>query len=284
MALNDYETAMQLGEPVNLFEIVYGDTAALYYTDAEVDLDVEGTVYEKHAITRGDVKNDGKITQSDLTLTVPLTSPAAALFALYPPSVVVSIKIRQGHIPRLGEGLLLSNFPINFIGRILEARRDGNNAKLTCDPGTLARPGLTRNWQWGCPLVLYQSGHAKCGATKTAYPAEVSSVSNSSITLVDGWNVSGFADTKFITGLVEWDGTTTRERRYIRNVVDSGGLAQLQLFAPVWDLVATDSVDVYLGCRRTLDECDTLHSNVLNFGGQPFIPVEGNPVGKNNHF
>ena len=290
MTLNDRETAQQSGEPINLYKFTYGDTATLCYTDAETDLDLDGTTYEAHTITRGNVKNPGKVAASDLKISVPLNSPVASLFAIYPPSVVVRVEIRQGHIPR-GEGLDIANFPINFVGRILESRRNGNVAELTADPSTLARPGLTRNWQWGCPLVLYGT---RCAATKTAYPATVLSVTNSSITLVapdamadpvvPDWNTSGQTVSKFITGMVEWDGLTTREKRMIRNVTESNGEVTLHLFAPVWDLAADGTVDVYLGCRRTLDDCEDVHNNVLNFGGQPFIPVDGNPVGKNNHF
>lgn len=293
MTLDDRETAQQSGEPINLVTITYGDTATLRYTDAETDLDFAGTIFEKHAITRGNVKNPGKAKGTDMKLSVPLNSPAAALFALYPPSVVVQIEIRQGHIPR-GESLDLANFPAVFIGRILESRRNGNVAELTCDTSTLARPGLTRNWQWGCPLVLYGSGSKKCNATKTAYPAEVASVTNSSITLVapddladpvvPDWNTSGHAATKFVTGLAEWVGSTTREVRQIRDVTEENGEVTLHFFAPVWDVAPGDTIDVFIGCRRIIDECEDIHDNVLNFGGQPFIPTDGNPVGKNNHF
>ena len=41
---------------------------------------------------------------------------------------------------------------------------------------------------------------------------------------------------------------------------------------------------VYLGCPHTLEGCETIHDNVVNYGGHPFIPVASNPIGKNNHF
>ena len=43
------------------------------------------------------------------------------------------------------------------------------------------------------------------------------------------------------------------------------------------------SINVFAGCRHTLQDCSDLHSNVVNFGGQPYIPLE-NPVGTTNRY
>jgi len=40
---------------------------------------------------------------------------------------------------------------------------------------------------------------------------------------------------------------------------------------------------VVFGCPHTVGGCRRVHDNILNYGGQPYIPVGSNPVHKNNH-
>lgn len=53
------------------------------------------------------------------------------------------------------------------------------------------------------------------------------------------------------------------------------GGAGVRIYLAWWDtnLTASASVAVYRGCRRVVDDCNTIFSNQANFGGFPYIPV-----------
>lgn len=298
MAFNDYETSADRGAPVELYQFFYGveadgTTPRFYaYTDGEAEVVYDGVTYTPLAgLRRSEIGVQGRADKDEVTVTVPRTSEVASLFVAFPPTQVVAVHIRQGHVPNPddpGSWASGENFPVIWTGRVLEAAPQGATAKLTCDSSTstMRTLGLRRNYQWPCPLALYGS---RCGADKAAATttATVAAVSGNRVTLASGWQKqvddgsSGTEDVgagNYIGGLVEWAGADGPERRTVLSV--SGD--QLVLSGPARGLENADQVSVVLGCPHTLAACETLHDNVQNFGGQPFIPTE-NPVGKNNH-
>lgn len=40
-----------------------------------------------------------------------------------------------------------------------------------------------------------------------------------------------------------------------------------------FDIVVGDAFNIYAGCNKTLSECETKFSNLVNFGGEPFVPL-----------
>lgn len=283
MALNDYETSADRGEPVELYKITYGDGATLTYTDAEAEITHDSITYTPHPIMREKIESNGRLDDNELTVEVPISSPLADLFRTFPPARVVNIEIRQGHVPDpsnpsswdLGE-----NFPVAFSGRILEARRAGIRCTLTCEliGASMKRPGLRRHYQWPCPLALYGS---RCGADISAASAAVtvSAVNGNSVTLSAGFPASGRTGKDYIGGLFRWTGDNGLEQLTILRV---NGLT-LTLSGPVRFLSPGESATAILGCPHTLQGCTDLHNNAVNYGGHPFIPTGTNPIGKNNH-
>jgi hypothetical protein len=305
MAFNNYETSRERGQPVELYKFVYGTQAdevtPLFhaYTDGESPVTHDGIVYEPlPGLIRTDLKVKGKIAASEIRVTVPLTSLISDLFRIYPPSFVVTLTLRQGHIPDARtptEWALGENFPVAWLGRVLEGNREGAETVLTCEAASVSmkRPGLRRNYQWPCPLALYGS---RCQADKANATTEVIAVTTSGnrVTVQDllipqvdadpdndpgGVQVDAYAPGAYVGGLVEWIGDLGRERRSILRVEND---LTLVLTGPTRDLNPTDVLFVSLGCPHTLEGCGKLHNNVVNYGGQPFIPTF-NPINKNNH-
>lgn len=291
MALNDYETAAERGKPVELYQFTYGLDAGtpltLSYTDSSASITHAGVVYAPLPIKRTAIKSNGKLAAGDVKITVPRSSAIAELFRVYPPRQIVTVKLRQGHVANVDDPsvwALGENFPVAWVGRLLEVRRDRGTAQLTCEPvsASMRRPGLRRHYQWPCPLALYGSRcNAGKEAAKTTAPA--SALSANRIAFADAaWIKSGRSAADYVGGLVTWVGEYGVESRSILRTSDAANT--LTCDGPVIGLAVADTVTVYLGCPRTLAGCETLHDNVVNYGGQAFIPVGSNPLGKNNHF
>jgi hypothetical protein len=176
-----------------------------------------------------------------------------------------------------------TEFPVIWIGRILGSAREGSVAKLLCEPSStsLRRVALRRNYMYSCPHVLYGP---KCKASLTAATSTflVESLTGNTVTLAEGW-VDAERAPKYLGGMVRWDG---QAGDIIRGVVGLQEGRRLVLNGATNELTVGDPVRVSLGCSHNFEiiggapvsDCADLHDNILNFGGQPFIPTE-NPIG-----
>lgn len=283
MAYNDFETSADRGQPVHLFQFTYGvasDASPLYYayTDAESEVVHGGITYSPLAIRlTTDLKTPGKAERNEARIEAPRTCEVAQLFVGFPSASVVGVKIREGHIPNpedpagWADGI---NFPVVWVGRVLEPSNDGAVTTFTCESAaaSMRRLGLRRQYSWACSLVLYGP---RCRASKSAATtvATVTVVNGNKLTIPGTW-----PQQNFLGGMIEWTGTHGPESRTIKAVNGS----DFTLDGPARFLAAGASVSVVRGCPHTLAACESLHGNVQNYGGQPWIPTE-NPVGKNNH-
>ena len=247
------------------------------YTDAERPFTFKGIVYQPIPIRCGSVNASGKLDKSLFEVRVPRSAAIADLFRAYPPSQPISLVLRQGHLNDPNEEFLAV-----WTGRVLSSSREENEMVFACEPtsSSLRRPGLRRNYQIGCPYVLYGAG---CFANKDAATkiTTVSSMTATTVTLPSGWN-SPWAASKFAQGMIEWetDEGTKEIRRILRintNTLTVSGLLR--------GLAPGKTISVILGCNHQTSDCQTLHNNIHNFGGCPTIPTK-NPLsaGVNNFY
>lgn len=221
--------------------------------------------------------SDGTLDKSDITLTMSLGTEMDQLFLAYPPSQVVNLTVFEGHIR---DEVTPENYPAVWLGRILGGAYKGNELELSCQPvsTSMKRPGLRRNYQIGCPHVLFGS---QCRASKSAATAarSVASTYRNQVTLdVD----LGANSDRYVGGLLEWHHAETgvREIRTISGVDATGTV--LTIRGVLRGLPDDTAVSVVRGCNRQMSGCNQ-HSNILNYGGQPFIPLE-NPLSQKNQF
>jgi hypothetical protein len=85
---------------------------------------------------------------------------------------------------------------------------------------------------------------------------------------------------KYIGGIAEWMVADGRIER--RSIVRRNGDV-LTFAADARGLLPGGTVSLVLGCDHTMDDCRQVHNNILNFGGQPEIPLT-NPVGITNNY
>jgi hypothetical protein len=283
----DLEKSRTKSRPVSLYFFRYGPEATTYfaYTDAlqpvkhTFDLAVGEVEFQPIPIDRGAITASGTLDKTTLDVTTRVDTPLAELFLYYPPSDVVRLTIFQGHVDS-------PDYRVAWAGRVLSCSRTDNEASFSCEPvdTSLRRPGLRRNYQYGCPHVLY--GPA-CKASRPAatITRTAASVSGPLVAFAPDWETTGKRD-KYIGGIAEWvaDGGR-RERRTIIRFTNSA-YDTMVLSGPALGLVAGVAVDLSLGCNHKAeltDDCHALHNNIKNYGGQPWIPTK-NPIGIVNNF
>lgn len=271
MSFSSREISRYSGHPFALFRFGFG-TRIIGYTSSEQPINFNGETYEPIPIERNAITQSGTLDKSNLAIRLPVSTEIVEIFRAYPPSDVVGVTIFQGHI---GEDEILAI----FVGRVLSAGRKGRIATLNCEPAStmMRRPGLRRHWQYMCPHVLYGT---QCRASRPAhtYNGTVESVSTTTVKMVSGWH-GPLQRRNFENGIFEWDGPNGIEMRNILRVTDDELLLDGRLRA----LPAGTPVRLSAGCAHNMADCQNVFNNILNFGGDPWIPVR-NPVGFVNHF
>lgn len=264
------------GEPVELYLFATGDSTQYAYTDGEREITLDGVTYVPIPIERGRISSSAGLDKTQMTVTVPLNAEIAEVFRTYPPGFKVTLKVFAGHVNDHEQ-----KFNAVWVGRVLQCSREtvsggAERAAMACEPAstTMRQSGLRRNWQLSCPHVLYGG---QCGASEAAASSdhEVLDMGGNWIELAAAWEGTN-TRTKYRAGKVSWPGDFGTEQRMIMNVLDA---TTLQLAGPTSGLSIGDTVTVALGCNRLRGDCTNLHDNILNFGGQPWIPTE-NPINK----
>ena len=275
MSFSIFELSRFRARPLNLYYFKIGPGAGDYFafTDGERELTLAGIVYSPVQIKRSRITSSGSLDKSTLDVQMPRTNPLVELFRVYPPNFVVTVVVKQGHY-----GDADNEFLAVWSGRIINFEIGGNEASFGCEPvGTsVRRPALRRNYQYGCPHALYGP---HCGAPKVGIPKVVLALSGSTVTLPAGWN-GAIDPTKFVGGVVEWSPITgaTAVRTIIRIAGDV-----LSLAGVTQNLGVGDTVNLVVGCNHQMTDCGTIHGNIVNYGGQPWIPTV-NPVGNANQY
>ena len=285
MAFSLFESSRNRAKPTNLFLFTYGDGPNSFYayTDAEQEIVFGGITYQPVPIDRGSYTSSGTLDKSAIEVRIPRNLPLAELFRVYPPSQVVSLIIRQGHVNDPD-----NQFLVCWTGRVLSCSREDNEAKFNCEPisTSIKRPGLRRPYQYGCPHVLYGSECRanKAAATTTITPA---SFSGAVLTLPVNWVTAARAQ-KYIGGMVQW--VSGAGDTVLRNILQVSGTNIFTLSGVIMGLAEGAPVNVILGCNHQAGvgpqpngDCHPLHNNIHNFGGQMWIPLKA-PLGMRSQY
>lgn len=240
--------------PVELFRFICG-AHSWCMTSADQAQSYLGLTFAPEAIERGEIDESDEDAQGSLELTVPRTSPVAALFIADLPPAPVVLEVYRMHRGD-AEVLLL------WAGEIASAEFTGSQATLTGIPvGRVLRRALPPfTFQAQCNWALFSPG---CGLDRNAYrqAATVSAVSGFTVTAsAFGTHPDGY----FRSGWLE---DAAGEKHWITNHV--GSVVTLQ--TPFRSLAVGDAVSAYPGCDRTITAC-VAFANVGRFLGFPYLP------------
>jgi len=284
MSFAQRELSRTKGQPVSLLLFRYGAAVDEFfaYTNAEYERTHATVNYQPVPISYGAIEASGSLDKKTLEVRTSLDNEVAELFRVSPPSYPISLVIRRGHLNDAD-----NQFLVEWSGRVLSCARERNEAIFACEPisTSMRRTGLRRHWQYSCPHALYGP---QCNANKAAATTTqtVVNVENAAIILNDGWEIPSRA-VKAHGGIVEWTGPNGTIRRTVIAINDD--LVTLRLNGPTTGLTSGSEVEVSLGCNLRFEhngtsfvdtDCQTIHNNIQNYGGQPWIP-DDNPIGTN---
>jgi hypothetical protein len=278
MSHNELETSRYGGSPIELYLFRYGDGAFQYhgFTDSVREVVHEGLTYVPAAIDRGDDEASGNRDRKDMSIKMSGKNPILDFFDIYPPDYPISLTIRTGH-----DGDPDEEFVVTYSGGVINAKDSGTGqsvivCRTTAAYGRMA--GLRRNYQYGCPYVLY-GGDCKASKDARKQTASVSSLSLNSLVFAPGWEGPLDAE-KYTGGYVQFTSAENTVSRKIIRVEAADD--ELVLSGPTGDLAIGDPVDIYPGCGLNATDCFSIHDNIENYGGQLWIPLE-NPVNRNTY-
>lgn len=255
--------------------VIPGSKGYYAYTNAvrPITMDLPGeegiVVFEPIPIKRAAFGSNGKSEPTNLAIRFPVDADLSRLFLPYPPPRPVTVRIFHAHFDDSDRE------PVSvWVGKVLSSAREGNEALLTCDSSivSMKRLGLRRNYQVGCPYVLYGS---LCKASKdnASVTGVVSRIEDGAIVLNGNWFV-GHDPTKFSGGMLSWQSEIGTEYRTMSKVSSGGAITYVGALRNI--RVGTE-VTLTLGCNHQKNDCKNVHNNILNFGGQSWIPIK-NPT------
>lgn len=275
MSFSLFETSRAKGAPVELYRFRYGvfETDAFCYTNAERPIVHQNLTYQPLSIKRGKIIASAEnASKGALEINLPASAALCDLFRVTAPPGQIAFTIFQGH-SRDPDGEYLAI----WVGRVTACTRqpESNDAKLVCESAKsqLRRLALRRHYQYMCPHVLYGD---QCRASEIAATTvgQIGTVNGRLITMATLYTTPE----QYVGGMLKWtDGKSVTRARTITAVATINGVTRFTISGVDDDLVDGLQVNCVRGCSHAVDGCLT-HNNILNYGGQPYIPTK-NPLG-----
>lgn len=121
-------------------------------------------------------------------------------------------------------------------------------------------------WQASCLNTVYD---AKCAISQAAFKASVAVVSGSTLILLKT-NYGGATGVMTLGSLKFTNGANNGLRRTIKDQT----AGNLTLVSPLPVLPAVgDTLELYPGCDLSQATCSAKFANLINFRGQPYVPI-----------
>ena len=265
MTYNAEEISTESGQPVEVYTFTDGGTQYRYTSSVKAET-VGVLTFQPRAISRGDVADGPDEHDNDFSITLPSSDAVAQLFAGLPPIGRVRVLVQRFH---RGDGS--SQLQPVFEGYIHVARYSDNWRTCTLIARSLFSPmgrqTPARTYQGLCNHRLYDPTTCKVDDTNPAFRASAKTVTGAVGNVLTVAGLGSFTSGTFVGGYVE--DATTGENRLI---LADDGAGNLTLLLPFTTLPST--VNVFVGCDHLIETCNTKFSNILNFGGFAFVPID----------
>ena len=267
------------GRACYLYHIINEDNAeSFYFTNNQTDVVVTGGLaalgadprtFENKQISHEGLELTSEFSQKSVSLRMIATNSALARWLLTAPTGQINLSIWRfvgdGEIPYSTQCL-----PV-FYGELMDMSFAGSIFSGTFTPKfyQMSKPVPRFFFQRMCNHVLYGTG---CGLNKATYKrtGTITSYSRSQRTITATLTESG---DRYAGGyMVEPD---TGMKIGIASSSGTSGSITIKLLAWIPELEEAGKViTAYVGCKHTVDDCDSYFWNKANFGGFPCIPLK----------
>lgn len=259
MTYEAYEESTYAGSPVELYKFDREGISFWTYTSADTNQTYGGQIYVATALSRDDIEQSQETARAALRINMPSDTDFIGQFLGTSPTDVINLTLYRFHE---GDGNVITTWN----GRVISVSLNGYEAEVFCESTYTALQRLIarRYYQISCPHALYGT---QCGVTKSSFAVTANNITISGLN-VSSADLSGYDSGYFNGGTVEFTtGGLTTERRVVTYV---GNTITINL--PLTGAANGDTITVYPGCKHNTHDCNTVFSNILNYGGQPFIP------------
>lgn len=264
MSLATYETSVESSRPIELYTFVLGATTWRYCTSAD-SITIGGNTWSPWAIERGRIEASQEDRDQSLELSADGSMPLARLYITSVPGLSATCKVERVQdldtVPGPREIVTLFEGVVDSVAFADQGRTARFSIRALAS--ALSKVVPRQGYSGVCNHVLYSP---RCGVVKTSFDlpaANVEAISGNDITVT---GADGQADGYWSGGYVETAGGL--DRRLV--VAHAGKVITLPL--PFADLAVSDTVTIYAGCKHDTSDCNSKFSNIVNFGGFPFVP------------
>lgn len=271
-----YETSIDDGSPVVIFDISYGINHFRYTNQADPVV-YFGQSFEPFALRSGNVsvgKEDGGLT---LTIDAFGRFAPAQLFRVQPPSTDVLITVRTKHSLDPDEEWIVS-----WVGQIVGAvwSESGERVVVTCQSIGISDEvvALRRPVQRGCPYALYGPG---CEVSKAEYEEIIGPFDVNGVTITAA-DLTTYPTGFFAGGTIQYVNPVTGvvEEIAIKAFDETTGTLILAVIPR--NIAGVALFSAFPGCDQTYATCNFRFGNRLRYGGQLLMPTE-NPYTTSMH-
>lgn len=267
----EIELSYEAGRPIEIYDIAYSGNRWHYTNDVE-ELHFDNALYVPIPIERGETEENGDAEKANMEIKISRNSTMADVFKVTPPSEPVTITIRQYH-----KGARLVNPDLQtavvWKGRVINVSWEDDEMVLTTESvfSSLLRIGVTRKYSRQCTHALYGTG-CKLNRDDFKVVAVATKQQGATITIPHGKPANWFAG-----GYITYRNreTSAIERRAIKE--NNETTVTVTAF-PLGLTSGKTEVTIYAGCDHTHGTCKNKFKNIINYGGQPYIPIL-NPFG-----
>lgn len=249
-------------KPIELYHIWSDGGTHWRYNNGDSTITYDSSDYDPGTIERGSVTYDNKLDVTTMTIKANYVNEEVFDFIASNPVEVLWVSVLKLHVDDLTES------DVVFIGQIKNVAFQGQVASVTCVgfEHFLKKTIPTWRYQLTCNHKVFDDN---CKLVKASYVTTTVISLDSTGTILTSTDFGLESNGYFIGGEVTFG---LESRTAIAHTGD-----EVTLMYKMKNLVDTDTVSVYPGCDGRAETCRDKYSNIINFLGFPFIPVE-NPA------
>ena len=265
MTYSALETSAHGGQPVELIKFARG-LDSWRYTSGDTSFSHLSELYEPYPFRIPEPEQTPELAKGRLPLRTPIDTPVVAEMIASPLFAMIDVTIYRRH---RGDAEVIEFWH----GYVAGFEVAGDEATITCQQvGTwMRRAGRQRPAQRQCPHALFDGG---CGMAAASWGVTGTLISATGAVLQSGTFASQ-PDGWWVGGMIAAAGTL---RMVVAHASDT-----ITLTGGIPGIAPGAGFTVYPGCDHTPGTCNGKFSNILNYGGLPWLPIK-NPFSGDSAF